>query len=132
MDVEVAAKRDRDLLERAGYEANLRASPYPRVSSLQLDVLTMDDALTLAVVALDVGDTITAKTWPTQAVTQALDLTLEGWTETISLTRWVIDVNTSPSVGLPSSAVAAESVQSVFVLNNPIAGLLDAGLITGY
>ena len=127
----VAAAQDGDLVARAGWEANSRATTYPRISSLPVDLLTMDDALTLAAAALDVGDTLTLATLPSQSAGRAFDLTIEGWSEVMSLTSWRIDLNTSRSQGLPSSAEAIGG-QPLFVLDHPVLGRLDAGIITGY
>lgn len=129
--LEVAAQDDADLVGRAGWEANYRATPYPRITSLPIDLLTMSEADTLTAAALQVGDTVTVKTWPSQAQAQAFDLTIEGWTETISLTRWTIEANTSRSVGPPSSADAIGG-QALFNLDDPVYGLIDAGIIMGY
>jgi Carbohydrate binding domain. len=130
LTVSVAAAQDGDLLARAGWEANSRATPYPRISALPVDVLTMDDALTLSMADLDVGDTFTLVTLPGQAASQAFDLTVEGWAEVLSLTEWRMDLHTSRSVGLPSSGLAV-SGQRLLVIDDVTTGL-DMGFITGY
>lgn len=119
--VEVAAANDADLVARAGWEANYRATSYPRVGTLPFDLLTMDEATTLLMQALDVGDTVTVVTWPTQAQANSLDLTVEGWSERLSLTAWTLAANTSkPVAGL------------LFLADDPVLGLLDSDQITAY
>jgi hypothetical protein len=91
------------------------------VGTLPFDLLTMDEATTLQMQALDVGDTVTVATLPSQAQASSLDLTVEGWSERLSLTAWTLTANTSkPLAG------------SVFINDNATLGLLDAGIITAY
>jgi hypothetical protein len=121
LSLDVAAKNNADIAARAGWEANYRATPYPRVGSLPFDLLTMPEALTLQMQALDVGDTVTVVTLPSQAQASSLDLTVEGWSERLSLTAWTLTANTSkPLAG------------SVFINDHATLGLLDAGIITAY
>lgn len=119
---EVAAAADSDLLARAGWEAFYRATPRVHVAALPVDLLTMPEADTLAAQALEVGDTITVTRWPDQAASQSLDLTVEGWTERLSLTGWTVTANLSRPVA-----------GQIFILDDPVKGQLDtAELLTVY
>lgn len=119
-NLELALPTERELLERAGWEVNIRAEAYPRVSDLALDLLTMDQALTEAVLGLDVGDQVLVVTMPEQAADAALSLDLEGWTESLSLTSWTLKLNTS------------RPVAGLLLLLDDVSTGLDYGYLTGY
>lgn len=69
----------------------------PRLSQAVFDLLTQpDDAVTTAVLALDVGGQLSLSGLPPQIPDDRV-LVVEGMAETIGSTVWTVTVNTSPS-----------------------------------
>lgn len=90
------ATTDNEVIDAANWRANLSANITPRLPNLTLDLLT-SPALHAAAMLLPIGSRVTLTGLPAQAPAPTLDLFIEGWTETISSSGWVLVWNTSPA-----------------------------------
>ena len=75
---------------------NTNSTPRPRVSTVGVDLLTQTPAIAAQMQALELGSLIGLIGLPSQAPSGGLSLFVEGWTETISLSEWTMQLNTSP------------------------------------
>ena len=82
--------------DAASWQAYTRSQPEPRLSSLTIDLLT-DTSIRDSALALEIGDRVTLPTLPDQAPDANTDVFIEGWTETVSASAWVLVCNTSPA-----------------------------------
>lgn len=96
----------------AAWMVNTNSTPRPRVSTVGVDLLTQTPAIAAQMQALELGSLIGLTGLPSQAPSGGLSLFVEGWTETISLSEWTMQLNTSPW-------------DSVLSLDNFFYGLLD-------
>lgn len=81
----------------AAWMVNTNSTPRPRVSTVGVDLLTQTPAIAAQMQALELGSLIGLIGLPSQAPSGALSLFVEGWTETISLSEWTMQLNTSPN-----------------------------------
>lgn len=81
----------------AAWMVNTNSTPRPRVSTVGVDLLTQTPAIAAQMQALELGSLIGLIGLPSQAPSGALSLFVEGWTETISLGEWTMQLNTSPN-----------------------------------
>lgn len=80
------------------YMLALRADPAPRLATFTWDLLTWPtDADNETALSLDVNDLFTAGDLPEQAPVSAMDLWVEGVTETIGVDQWTVTFNTTPA-----------------------------------
>lgn len=96
----------------AAWMVNTNSTPRPRVSTVTVDLLTQTATVAAEMQALELGSLIGISDLPPQAPSTNVSLFVEGWTETISLTAWDMQLNTSPW-------------DSVLSLDNFFYGLLD-------
>lgn len=68
----------------------------PRIPDCAFDILTNTDTVKAAVLALDIGSRITISDLPAQ-IPDDQALTIEGHSERISATEWLVGFNTSPT-----------------------------------
>ena len=80
----------------AAWMVNTNSTPRPRVSTVGVDLLTQTPAIAAQMQALELGSLIGLIGLPSQAPSGGLSLFVEGWTETISLSEWTMQLNTSP------------------------------------
>lgn len=72
-------------------------TPRQRLASVTVDLLTLDDALVEAILALELGDRVTVSGFPTQSAFATADMLIEGWDESITDSSWEITFNTVPA-----------------------------------
>ncbi len=95
-DAELLFTNDTDAYDAAAWLVNTHGTPAPRISTVTLDLLTQTAAITQQLQALELGSLIGITGLPSQAPSGGLSLFVEGWTETISLSEWTMQLNTSP------------------------------------
>lgn len=117
-EVETSALDPDEPLYLAAAAVNANAEPRPRAPSVTLNMLdlitygTAPDA-----VGLDIGSKVRIASAPGQATSTDADYFVEGYAEQFSEADWSITLNLSP----------AWPVDSVFILDDPDRGELDAG-----
>lgn len=102
-------------LNAAQWRVGKYAEPFKRMPALELDLTTLPASTQAGVMALEISDRIQVTGLPSQAGTSALDLIVEGWTETLAADSWTWAANTS-------NFAAA----SAWVLENATYGVLDS------
>ncbi len=107
---------DNEVMSAANSRANRTATIDPRIPSLIVDLLT-SRYLHAAAMLLGMGSRITLTGLPSQASASSFDLFLEGWSETISTSGWILAWNTS-----------AANQSTVWVLGVP--GFSELGITT--
>lgn len=112
IDVELLFTNDTDAASAAQWLVNTNDTPRPRVSTVTVDLLTQTATVAAEMQALELGSLIASSDLPPQAPSANVSLFVEGWSETISLTAWDMQLNTSP-------------LDSVLALDNGFYGLLD-------
>lgn len=112
IDVELLFTNDTDAASAAQWLVNTNDTPRPRVSTVTVDLLTQTATVAAEMQALELGSLIGISDLPPQAPSANVSLFVEGWSETISLTAWDMQLNTSPW-------------DSVLSLDNFFYGLLD-------
>jgi hypothetical protein len=95
-DAELLFTNDTDAYDAAAWLVNTHGTPAPRISTVTLDLLTQTPAIAAQMQALELGSLIGIAGLPSQAPSGGLNLFVEGWTETISLSEWTMQLNTSP------------------------------------
>lgn len=111
-DVELLFTNDADATAAAQWLVSTNSTPRPRISTVTVDLLTQTATAAAEMQALELGSLIGISDLPPQAPSANVSLFVEGWSETISLTAWDMQLNTSPW-------------DSVLALDNGFYGLLD-------
>lgn len=111
--LDLAVDNDGDALRAAQWIVAKHASPAPRMGSGKFDLMTSTNAANL--LARSVGDRLRFTGLPSQMWPGAGEVSLEGWTETISQDAWTLDANLLPW-----------SLFTALVLDDPVYGALDA------
>lgn len=96
INVTLLTTSDLEVVDAANWKANQTAAIDPRLPNLSIDLMT-SPLLTATALTLTIGSRITLSGLPAQAPAAIVDLFVEGWTETISSTGWVLAMNTSPT-----------------------------------
>jgi hypothetical protein len=87
---------DAEVADAANWKANANSDVNPRLPNLTVDLLT-SPTLAATVLLLGIGSRITLSGLPAQAPASSVDVFIEGWTETITSSGWVVAMNTSPA-----------------------------------
>lgn len=86
---------DTEVLDRINWQVGAYSTPMPRMSSVTIDLLTLDDdAKVEALLALELGDRILITDLPPQSPISQGDLIVEGIREDQSVTEWKLTLNT--------------------------------------
>lgn len=86
---------DAEVADRLWWDVNADGSPRVRVPGVAVNVLCADAATQAAVLGLQQGSRIQITGLPSQAPSTTLDLIVEGWSESISITEWTLTLTTS-------------------------------------
>lgn len=95
-EVELLTTSDDDAAQAAAWLVNLNSQPRPRISTVGVDLLTLNAIWTGQIQALELGSMLSITGLPSQAPASGVSLFVEGWTEDISLDGWQMTLNTSP------------------------------------
>lgn len=122
-----------DVAAWAQWMVDNHAEPSARIAASTIDLMTASTATQTAVTALELSDLIEVTDWPTQAPGSTVDLTVEGWTETVSLTEWSWTVNTSPyDSSYPDSPGGGVDVTVTYTSRPYYAASDDGGVTVDY
>lgn len=100
-----------DAYSAAGWRINRFAQPAGRYPTLVADLNTLPDTLVAQLLTVDVGDRISLSGLPPQAPASTVGLFVEGYTETVSWSRYDLQLNTTAdawqvwALGNPSLSV---------------------------
>lgn len=102
---------------------NANSEPRPRAPSVTINVLDWigNPTKLAAILGLDIGSLVRVANAPEQAPETTADYFVEGYTETFGEASWEIALNLSPSW----------PYTSIFRLDDPVKGVLDAGNVLG-
>lgn len=122
-DLDLVTTDPDEALAAAHWLVSRHAEPQTRPVGLLIDLLTIDDGLIEAALALDVSSRWQVSDLPPQvaAATTQFDLFIEGYTETISATGWTLAPATTPAVG-----------GTVWTLDDAVLSALDATTTLAY
>ncbi len=81
----------------AAWMVNTNSTPRPRISTVGVDLLAASPTMAAQMQALELGSLIGMTGLPMQAPGNTVSLFVEGWTETIGLDAWEMQLNTSPN-----------------------------------
>ena len=112
----VHATRSRDL-SYADWLVNNPMGSEPRIPELKYDVATLSEAQRVTLASVTVGSRVALTGLPTQ-IPATCTLIVEGIDETITASGWTITLHTSPDV-----------YSRLFILDDPVQGVLDAGYL---
>ena len=96
---------------------NTASTGSPRLQQAPYDLGTMTDADAVTICSVNVGSRVSLTGLPTQMPTSLL-LIVEGIEETITDAQWLVTFKTSPDV-----------YSRLFILDDPVQGVLDAGYL---
>jgi len=96
---------------------NTASTGSPRLQQAPYDLGTMADADAVTICSVNVGSRVSLTGLPTQMPTSLL-LIVEGIEETITDAQWLVTFKTSPDV-----------YSRLFILDDPVQGVLDAGYL---
>ncbi len=96
-DFDLLYTTDDDAAKAAAWVANTNSTPRPRISTVGVDLLAASPTMAAQMQALELGSLIGMTGLPTQAPGNTVSLFVEGWTETIGLDAWEMQLNTSPN-----------------------------------
>lgn len=106
---------DSEAYDAAAWLVSTYATVSPRLTSVSIDLLTMDDdSLREAVLGLELGDRITISGFPSQSPAATADLIVEGSSESQSINSWTLTLNTVPA-----------AIFRAWVLEDPVYGVLE-------
>lgn len=115
--IDIAAATDEEVLDRANWFLNDRATPRTILPQLALDALTV----TTGARELEIGDRVQVTGMPSQAPSSTFDLVSEGYDEQIGRGGWSVVVNASPFLAL-----------APLILDDDPRGELDSGNVLVY
>ncbi|MEZ0580399.1 hypothetical protein [Nocardioides sp. MH1] len=120
--VETAATDPGEPYQLIAAVVNANSEPRPRVPSITIAMSALDTTTMQAVAGLDIGDKVRLINMPTQTPGgSTVDFFVEGYAEKFTRRAgedpWQITLNLSP----------AWPLDSLFVLDDPVHGVLDAG-----
>jgi hypothetical protein len=111
--IDLVVDSDADALRAAQWLVAKHANPGPRLGSGAFALLNSTSAA--AFLAREIGDRLAFSNMPTQVWPGFGDVTIEGWTETVSERDWSLTANLLPW-----------SLATALVLDDPVYGALDA------
>lgn len=94
-DAELLYVTDDECYQAAASWVRTRGTPQPRISTVGIDLMTLDSTWTQQFQAIDLGSLIGVTGLPAQAPASGISLFVEGWTETIGASEWSMALNTS-------------------------------------
>lgn len=121
--IEVTSNNDDHPLNLASWQLYRYAEPKTRVPSITVDVAAQVGGTPSpdALFAADIHTMIRVTNLPSQANASTADYFVEGCSETIGLESYFISFNVSP----------AEPFTKVFILDDPVRGVLDGSYVLG-
>lgn len=113
-DLQLLTSDDNEVASAAQWRVNNYGTPLQRCPQVNVDLLTQP-AKIADVAGTDLGARIQLTNLPGQAAAATVDLNIEGYTETIGLDVWDIDINASPA-----------STSTVWALDSATYSVLDS------
>lgn len=114
-DLELATTNQDEAHAAAWWRVNTYSEPSVRAPQLGVKLAKLNSARQAAILALEVGDKITVTNLPSQSDASTKSFFVEGYTETITDSEWLIEFNVSPTTGF-----------EVWEIDHPVYGQYDA------